>query len=535
MERLEHERQELERLENERVEAARLERERAEGERVERERVEAERREQERLLQARQDQERLERERLDSARLARERQEHAAPDSEDGPAETWLTVLRSERRERQRQQEELRKREQERERLEQERAEEKRRDAEVHSALARDRQLAAEARARAEALRLSAEAEALRLRAEAEALRLRAEAERAALELPAADLDLDLEPPDAPLSALETPSAEDQELIGDEEAAAATGAGPGADIQSEFREAPHVRVSGAASRWSPRLVAAVIAAAALVIARHLWRRDETTDVQPPPPEVERVDHSATLRQALNGYQRGEVAAATNTALSIPESAAERQQALALLQTIRLDAAARTQAARLAAETAGKTGEAAFLEAVAKQQEAEGVTSPTDTERALSLLAEASRLYQQAAVSGPSAPQLLQDARRELQANRIPRAIEYALQALTTAPGDAGRACVAPIHSVLKQSGRRGRRRTRQGVRVRRATTRPRTVKASRSKIPGALPPMSRTRSARTTPSRRRASGMLRPSRKSETQLSETGNDSVRRSRASRSG
>lgn len=399
-----------------RAEAARQQmlREQQERERVERERVEGERREQERLLQERQDKDRLEQERLEQARLARERQEQ-------------------ERLEQERQQEERRRREQqENERLERERAAEKRREAEVQAALARDRRLAAEARARAEALRLSAEEE------------------RSSREL--RDAQARVQQSDLPRTDIETPPVQDQPPIHDDAPAAMSRAERATEIQPDLRVPPDVLVRRAEPRRSRRVVASVIAAAAVVLAgAFVWWREPASEIRQPPPSLPRVDHSAALRQALDQYQRGEVAAATNGALSIPESAVERQQALELLQGIRRDAAARAQAERRAAETAGKTGEAAFLQAVTKEQEAERAASPAETERVVSLLAEATALYRQAATTGWSPTELLRAARRESQANRIPRAIEYAVQALTVAPGDGD--VLAFLRSIRAQAER----------------------------------------------------------------------------------
>ena len=311
----------------------------------------------------------------------------------------------------------------------------------MHAALARDRQLAAESRARAEALRSSARRGTTRVGApflgrSGSATRLATDGSRDA--------------------ACPRSTAASRRRTGRRHQGRTL-----SSRSSRSSVAPDVRVGRAEPRRSLRFVAGVIAAAAVRRARncssgraHLFRRSNSTQQQPPPQPT--VDYSAILQQGLDEYQRGEVAAAIRTALSIPESAGERQQALEFLQTIR----ARRRGTGAGGATRRRDDwqdRRCRIPGGRDQTAGSGAChrAPPTPSRAVSLLAEASRLYRQAAETGLSTMDLLQTARRELQANRIPGAIEYALRALTLAPGDEDARCISALGSDASRAAGAG--------------------------------------------------------------------------------
>ena len=237
-----------------------------------------------------------------------------------------------------------------------------------------------------------------------------------------------------------------------------------------------------------------------------YARDPT---DAPGPGDARPDYAPVLQQALQQHSSGDVATAIRTALSIPESAAEGPKAISLLEQIRRDAAAQTAIERRVAESAGKSREAAFTEAAAKQQEAEKLSAHSDTAQVVSLLTDASRLYRQAAMTGLSRPNCCR-LPGGLQANRIPRAIDYAIQALSLAPRDVS------ILDFLRQIRAQSERQTQAAANSTRAGATAQNLPPSRprprSRTRRAARPRPKTRNRLLRPWRGRAMGTSRPLR-----------------------
>ncbi len=160
-----------------------------------------------------------------------------------------------------------------------------------------------------------------------------------------------------------------------------------------------------------------------------------------------VDFGRTVQEARDKYQRRDVQGAISTALSVPETAAERSQAMNLLDQIRADADARAVADQRDAETAGKRSEIVFQQGVKKQSDAQQRVQPADTWLAVTLFGEASALFRQATSSGWSSARLLQQARNEYAASRLPQAIDFALQALARGDGSDAAAFLRSIRTT----------------------------------------------------------------------------------------
>jgi hypothetical protein len=203
-------------------------------------------------------------------------------------------------------------------------------------------------------------------------------------------------------------------------------------------EAPHVPAQ--VPLWQQKPVMAIAAGAVLALALVGWLVTRDSTPAPAPTAVESssaTDLTRTVEEARSRYQRGDVAGAITTALSVPADAPERPAADALLQEMRREAATIAAADRRGAETAGRTSESAFAEAAKAQQQADALTDPAATQQAVDLYQNASALYRQAASAGWTVEQFVAEATQELQARRVPRAIELALQAIEREPRNRG--------------------------------------------------------------------------------------------------
>jgi serine/threonine protein kinase len=396
LERRARERQERERQEHERQERERQEHERQERERQERERQERERLEQERQERARQEREREERERAERERLEHERQERERQERER---------LEREREERERQERERQERERaERERLERERQErqQQERERKEHDRQERERKKEQD---RQERERQKQERKERERQEQERKERERQEREAAAR---AAEHERQLERERAALRARQ-PASE------------------------PTAKAPPVARDGTRARPFALIAAGMLFVA--MLSGGWWALNNRTgeEVPPPPPPVSYAKELADAREQLRS---GDLAAAVRSARAIPSSAPESSEATSLLSDIRREAQSQSQAARIDAERGSQATEASFVEAVARDKEAADLTRPEDLERVVALYEEAAALYRKAAAAGASIDELVQLARGEVKANRIPSAVAYALRALDASPRNA---------------------------------------------------------------------------------------------------
>jgi hypothetical protein len=383
-ERQERERQERERQEREREEQERLARERQERERQEQERLERERQERERKKREREEQEREERERLERQRQEQERQERERLERERLERER----LERERLEREREERER----QERERKEREREERERKE--------RER----EERERQERERLEREREERERKEQERQERQREERERK-----------EHERQERERQKQERKERERQE-------------------REPIAKAPSVDRDGRRARPFALIAAGILLAAALG-AGGWWALNNQTrqEIPPPPPPVSYAKELADAREQLVS---GDLVGAVRAARAIPTAAPESSEATSLLSEVRREAQSRSQTARLDAERGSQADEATFSEAAAKDKEAENLTRPEDLERVVALYEEAAALYREASAAGASIDELLQLARADVKANRIPSAVAYALKVLDASPRNA---------------------------------------------------------------------------------------------------
>ena len=202
------------------------------------------------------------------------------------------------------------------------------------------------------------------------------------------------------------------------------------------------RVSKLTSSRPPWAGAAV--ALLLVVAIALWLSTPgtpaTVESEPAPAPAEQtapVSHTDTLQNARQRYQALDIDGAVSLALSVPESAPERAQAMELLATMRREAAARADAERQSAQASAAFDEQLTQQGAAKVDEAAKLREPADTARAVALYDEAVTLFSQAPAAGWSADRLAAEAQTQFAARKPDAAIEFALQALKLTPDHAG--------------------------------------------------------------------------------------------------
>jgi hypothetical protein len=195
------------------------------------------------------------------------------------------------------------------------------------------------------------------------------------------------------------------------------------------------------SPWYRRRALSLTGAAVVLVASGfaIWIGTKSlTPSRPPPPgpPSREVRYAEVLAQAGESYRLGDRLRATDLALSVPSTAAERAQALELLGKIRTAAATAAETARARAATANATQEPAYLEGIAKQKGAESHSDPLQAREAVTLFAEAEANYDRAASTGWTAEKFVVETRKEYRAGRLQRAIEIARSGLERTPKDA---------------------------------------------------------------------------------------------------
>ncbi|MEO7155934.1 MAG: hypothetical protein ABI039_00145, partial [Vicinamibacterales bacterium] len=183
---------------------------------------------------------------------------------------------------------------------------------------------------------------------------------------------------------------------------------------------------------------------ALTIGMGVWLSTRTAPAipaaEPVPVAAEPapvVSYQATLQNAKQRYIALDIDGAVSLALSVPESAPERAEALQLLSTMRADAAARAVSERQTAQASATFDDELIQQGAVKVDEAAKLSAPADTAHAVAVYEEAITLFRQAPVAEWSADRLVNEAGKQYAAKKRGPAIDYALQALTRTPDHAG--------------------------------------------------------------------------------------------------
>ncbi len=186
---------------------------------------------------------------------------------------------------------------------------------------------------------------------------------------------------------------------------------------------------------------AVAAGVVLIGAIGLWllTRPATVDPtpDPPPPIVSTDIYQKTLQSAREKYKALDIEGAVKEALSVPDTATEKAEALQLLATMRREAADRAAAARQTAQSTPPLDDEVMQQGARKMEEAAKLDQPADTARVVALNEEAIALFRKAPTTEWSADRLVREAQRAHASKNRGAAIQLALQALGRTPNYPG--------------------------------------------------------------------------------------------------
>jgi serine/threonine-protein kinase len=175
----------------------------------------------------------------------------------------------------------------------------------------------------------------------------------------------------------------------------------------------------------------------------IWRRPAATPSPAPAPSPatrpEGVDHRPSLAAAEERLGRGLFREAAEAAAAVLRVAPDDARAADLSKRARAAGVAAAVAARQRAESAHGASEPAFKEAVARMAEADALTQPTDTPRAVALYDDAAQFFHRAATTAWPPSRFVAEAEADYKAGRISGAITNAQEALNRDRGNRGAA------------------------------------------------------------------------------------------------